>query len=73
MKEKLLSEDGDSLNLQQYISDFCTKLILICQLAQDHLKSSQNSMKDRYDKYTNEHNQVIMCWCYFQFLVDFTG
>ena len=54
MKEKLLSEDGDSLNLLQYVLDFRTKLTQVCRLAQDNLKSSQISMKDRYDKYTSE-------------------
>ena len=54
MKEKLSSVNGDSLNLLQYVSDFCTKLTLVCYLAQHNLKSSQKFMKDRCDKYTTE-------------------
>ena len=40
--------------MHQYVLDFRTKLTQACQLAQDNLKSSQTSMKDRYDNYTTE-------------------
>ena len=52
MKEKLLADDPDSLNLLQYVSDFRTKLTQACQMAQENLKSAQNSMKECYDKKT---------------------
>ena len=45
-----MSEDGDSLTLLQYVSDFRSHTGL--SIAQDNLKF-QKSMKDRY-KYTTE-------------------
>ena len=54
MKENFWSEDGDSLNLLHYVWDFQIELTQVCLLAQDNLKSSQKSIKNRYDQYTTE-------------------
>lgn len=55
-KEKLLCEDGTGLNLLRYVSDFRTKLTKACELARENLKSSQISMKMKYDKKSFERN-----------------
>ena len=49
LKEKFLSDNIDSLNLLQYVSDFRTKLTRACELARENLVSAQKSMKARYD------------------------
>ena len=49
LKEKFLSDNVDSLNLLQYVSDFRTKLTRACELARANLVSAQKSMKARYD------------------------
>ena len=49
LKDKFLSENIDSLNLLQYVSDFRTKLTRACELARANLVSAQKSMKARYD------------------------
>ena len=48
-KVKFLSDNVDSLNLLQYVSDFRTKLPRACELARANLVSAQKSMKARYD------------------------
>ena len=45
LKEKFLSDNVDSLNLLQYVSDFRTKLTRGCELARANLVSAQKSMK----------------------------
>lgn len=50
LKEKLLSTEGGSLNLLEYVSNFRTRLTKACNLARKNLKSAQNRMKQNYDK-----------------------
>ena len=52
LKEKLLTDDGGSLNLLQYVTDFRTKLTKACDLARKNLKIAQNRMKHSYDENT---------------------
>ena len=52
LKEKFLSGENESLNLLEYVSDFRTKLSKACEMARENLKSTQKSMKDRYDQNT---------------------
>ena len=49
LKEKLLSNCSESINLLQYVSDFRSKLFRACELARANLSLSQKSMKERYD------------------------
>ena len=56
LKEKLLTDDGGSLNLLQYVTDFRTKLTKACDLARKNLKTAQNRMKHSYDKNTVTRN-----------------
>ena len=49
LKEKFLSEDSQNLNLLDYVSNFRTRLMKACELAKLNLKSSQKTMKNRYD------------------------
>lgn len=49
LKEKLLSNCSESINLLQYDSDFRSKLFRACELARANLSLSQKSMKERYD------------------------
>lgn len=49
LKEKLLSDSSESINLLQYVSDFHTKLLRVCELATASLSSSQKSIKKKYD------------------------
>lgn len=50
LKEKLLSDSGNSFDLSQYVSDFRTKLSKACELAKANLQSAQRCMKNQYDK-----------------------
>ena len=50
LQEKLLSTEGSSLNLLEYVSNFRTRLTTACDLARRNLKSAQNHMKQNYDK-----------------------
>ena len=50
LKEKLLSTEGSSLNLLEYVSNFWTRLTKACDLARTNLKSAQNCMKQNYNK-----------------------
>ena len=50
LKEKLLSTEGGSVNLPEYVSNFRTRLTKACDLAHKNLKSAQNRMKQTYDK-----------------------
>ena len=54
LKEKFLSDETESLNLLEYVSDFRTKLSRACDLARENLKSSQKTMKARYDKHISK-------------------
>ena len=45
-KEKLLSEDGSSLNILNNVSNFIHKLSEACELAQNNLRSVQSKMKE---------------------------
>ncbi|CAB4005229.1 Retrovirus-related Pol poly from transposon, partial [Paramuricea clavata] len=56
LKEKLLTDDGGSLNILQYVTDFRTKLTKACDLARKNLKTAQNRMKHSYDKNTVTRN-----------------
>ena len=49
LKENILCSKDNSLNLLQYVSDFCTRLTKACELARDNLKKTQKSTKTRYD------------------------
>lgn len=49
LKEKLLSNCSESINLLQYVSDFRSKLFRACELAGANLSLPQKSMKERYD------------------------
>ena len=49
VKEKFLSDNVDSLNLLQYVSDFRTKLTRARELARANLVSAEKSMKAKYD------------------------
>lgn len=51
-----LSDNVESLNLLQYVSDFRAKLTGACELARENLISAQKSMKARYDRDTVEHD-----------------
>ena len=42
LKEKFLSDDDNSLNLLQYVSDFRNRLIKACEAARSNLKSAQS-------------------------------
>ncbi|CAB4033082.1 Transposon Ty3-I Gag-Pol poly [Paramuricea clavata] len=53
LKEKLLTDDGGSLNILQYVTDFRTKLTKACDLARKNLKTAQNRMKHSYDSHKN--------------------
>ncbi|CAB4009566.1 Hypothetical predicted protein, partial [Paramuricea clavata] len=50
LKEKLLTDNGGSLNLLQYVTDIRTKLTKACDLARKNLKTHKNRMKHSYDK-----------------------
>ena len=52
LKEKFLSEDSESLNLLQYVSDFRARLTKACETARSNLKSTQKCMKAQYDAKT---------------------
>ncbi|CAB3998780.1 Transposon Ty3-I Gag-Pol poly [Paramuricea clavata] len=56
LKEKLLTDDGGSLNILQYVTEFRTKLTKACDLARKNLKTAQNRMKRSYDKNTVTRN-----------------
>jgi len=43
------SGNSEPINLLQYVSDFCTKRFRACELARANLRSSQKSMKSKYD------------------------
>ena len=49
LKEKLLSNCSESINLLQYVSDFRSKLFRACELARANLSLSHKSMKERFD------------------------
>jgi len=72
LKEKFLSDNIDSLNLLQYVSDFRTKLTRGCELARENLVSAQKSMKAEYDLDSVERKfepgQARKFLLYFQFL-----
>ena len=56
LKEKFLDQDGVSMNLLQYVSDFRTRLTKACDLAKSNLKETQGKMKARYDLDTVDRN-----------------
>ena len=50
VKEKLLGgEGGEAPNLLDYVSSFRERLFTACEVARDHLKGAQESMKARFD------------------------
>ena len=51
LKEKFLSNDETPLNLLQYVSDFRNRLSRACEVARSNLKTSQGTMKARYDNH----------------------
>ena len=55
-KEKFLSQEDTPLNLLQYVSDFRSKLLTACEAAKSNLKSTQDKMKQNYDKNTKERS-----------------
>ena len=54
MKEKFLSNDENSLNLLQYVSNLKDRLSKACESARTNLKSAQRKMKRWYDKNAKE-------------------
>ena len=44
------------MNLVQYVSDFQSKLLTACEAAKSNLKSTQDKMKQNYDKNTKERS-----------------
>ena len=56
LKEKFLSQEDTPLNLLQYVSDFRSKLLTACEAAKSNLKSTQDKMKQNYDKNTKERS-----------------
>ena len=46
-KEKLLSNNNESINLVQYVSDSCTKPFRACELARANLSLSQKCMQKK--------------------------
>ena len=56
LKEKFLSQEDTLLNLLQYVSDFRSKLFTACEAAKSNLKSTQDKMKQNYDKNTKERS-----------------
>ena len=65
-EEKLLSGSNESINLLQYVSDFCTKPFRACDLARVNLSSSRKSMKKKYDvdavMRTFKPAQKVLAW-----------
>ena len=47
------------MNLLQYVSDFQSKLLTACEAAKSNLKSTQDEMKQNYDKNTKERSFKI--------------
>ena len=50
LKDNWLTENTESLNLLDYVSNFRYKLKKTCKLAQQNLKNSQSKMKRLYDR-----------------------
>ena len=58
LKEKILADNNESLNLLQYVSDFRTRLTEASEIAKSNLQSAQKTMKDNYDKKTVKRSFV---------------
>ena len=56
LKEKFLSQEDTPLNLLQYVSDFRSKLLTVCEAAKSNLKKAQGKMKQNFDKNTKERS-----------------
>ena len=56
LKEKLLSQEDNPLNLLQYVNDFRSKLLTAYEAAKSNLKSTQGKMKQNCDKNTKERS-----------------
>ena len=51
VKEKMLGgEGGEAPNLLDYVSSFRERLFTACEVARDHLKGAQESMKAQFDR-----------------------
>ena len=50
LKKKLMLEESPDVNLLKYVMDFREKLVQVGEIAKKNLKSTQKSMKTRYDK-----------------------
>ena len=56
LKEKFLSQEDTPLNLLQDVSDFRSKLLTACEVAESNLKKDQGKMKQNFDKNTKERS-----------------
>ena len=54
LKEKFFSQEDIPLNFLQYVSDFRSKLLTAREAAKSNLKTTQDKMKQNYDKNTKE-------------------
>lgn len=50
LKEKFISDENSELNLLQYVSDFRSRLHSASEFAKQNLRTSQGTMKLRYDR-----------------------
>ena len=54
LQERFLDQEVHQMSLLQYVSEFRVKLKKACELAGNNLKESQQSMKEWYDRNTEE-------------------
>ena len=50
LNEKLMLEESPDVKRLKYVMDFREKLVQVSEIAKKNLKSTQKSMKARYDK-----------------------
>ena len=56
LNEKFLSDDDNSLNLLQYVSDFKSRLSKASEAVRSNLRSAQSKMTFRYYENARERN-----------------
>ena len=56
LKEKILLDDDNSLNILQYMSDFKNRISKVCEAAQSNLKTAQSKMRMHYDENAQDKN-----------------